>query len=119
LLSHRKLASLNDADLLQTVEKFSELPGVVKREPTLLSLTLKALRNDFAIMASYQHRYSQQKLSLPSLIFGGTTDPHVSLQDLQGWSSLVNIKKNPLLFSGDHFYIFSQLDKILGELFIL
>jgi surfactin synthase thioesterase subunit len=118
-LNHERLTLLSDQDLLQVIEKFSELPEVVKREPTLLGLTLNALRGDFAIMASHQAPPSRQKLLLPSLVFGGTMDSHVSLEDLQSWNSLLTTKKNPLLFTGDHFYIFSQLDKVLGELFSL
>lgn len=119
LLNHQKLSLLNDGELLQAVEKFSALPAVVKREPAFLNLTLNALRNDFALMASYRLRAPLQKLPLPSLVFGGAADANVPLKELEGWNSLVSTKKNPLIFSGDHFYIFTQMDKLLHELFAL
>ncbi|MGZ3803981.1 MAG: thioesterase II family protein [Pseudobdellovibrionaceae bacterium] len=116
LLNHRRLCALNDEELLQAIEKFTELPSLVKKEPAFLGLTLKALRNDFAIMASYQLPHAHQKLNLPSLVFGGTKDSQVSLEDLKKWHPLVETKKDPLLYEGDHFYIFKHMNEILNEL---
>lgn len=118
-LGHERLSTMTDTDLVNEIEKFQELPAIVKREPTFLTMTLRALRNDFSVMASFHNPHRQQKLSIPALVFGGTKDPQVSLQGLSEWQSLVEMKKNPLLFTGDHFYIFSQMSGVLGELFKL
>lgn len=118
-LGHERLSTMSDTELVAEIEKFQELPEVVKREPTILGLTLRALRSDFNIMASFHNPHRQEKLPVPSLVFGGTSDPQVSLQGLLEWQNLVEMKKNPLLFTGDHFYIFSQMPKVLSELFAL
>lgn len=116
---HERLSQMSDIDLVTEIEKFQELPAIVKREPTILALTLKALRSDFAAMASFHNPHREQTLNVPSLIFGGTSDPQVGLQGLLEWQKLVTTKKNPLLFTGDHFYIFSEMPKVLEELFQL
>jgi surfactin synthase thioesterase subunit len=118
-LGHERLSSMTDTDLVNEIEKFQELPAIVKREPTFLTMTLRALRSDFTVMASFHNPHRRQKLPVPSLVFGGTEDPQVSLQGLSEWQSLVETKKNPLLFAGDHFYIFSQMPNVLSELFQL
>lgn len=118
-LGHERLSQMTDTDLVNEIEKFQELPEIVKREPTILGLTLRALRSDFATMASFHNPHREQKLPVPSLVFGGTSDPQVSLQGLSEWQSLVALKKNPLLFTGDHFYIFTEMPKVLEELFQL
>jgi surfactin synthase thioesterase subunit len=118
-LGHARLSTMTDADLVNEIEKFQELPAIVKREPSFLNMTLQALRSDFSVMASFHNPYRQQKLPVPSLIFGGAEDPQVSLQGLSEWQSLVESKKNPLLLPGDHFYIFSQMPNVLSELFKL
>lgn len=115
-LGHERLSTMTDTDLVNEIEKFQELPAIVKREPTFLTMTLRALRNDFSVMASFHNPHRQEKLAVPTLVFGGTDDPQVSLQGLSEWQNLVEAKKNPLLFTGDHFYIFSQMPGVLGEL---
>lgn len=118
-LGHERLSTMTDTDLVTEIEKFQELPAIVKREPTILGLTLRALRSDFATMASFHNPHREQTLPVPSLVFGGASDPQVSLQGLSEWQSLVTLKKNPLLFTGDHFYIFAEMPKVLEELFKL
>jgi surfactin synthase thioesterase subunit len=118
-LGHERLSVMTDTDLVNEIEKFQELPAVVKREPTILGLTLRALRSDFTTMASFHNPHREQTLPVPSLVFGGASDPQVSLQGLSEWQSLVLLKKNPLLFTGDHFYIFTEMPKVLEELFQL
>lgn len=118
-LGHERLSQMSDVDLVNEIEKFQELPAIVKREPTILGLTLRALRSDFATMANFHNPHREQILQVPSLVFGGTSDPQVSLQGLAEWQKLVTVKKNPLLFTGDHFYIFSEMPKVLSELFQL
>jgi len=118
-LRHAHLSQLTDAGLVTEIEKFQKLPAIIKKDPTILALTLNALRSDFETMASFHNPYRQQKLNIPTLVFGGTQDPQVSRQGLLEWQELVHMKKNPLLFTGDHFYIFSEMPKVLGELFQL
>ncbi|MGZ3749151.1 MAG: thioesterase II family protein, partial [Pseudobdellovibrionaceae bacterium] len=60
--------------------------------------------------------HAHQKLNLPSLVFGGTKDSQVSLEDLKKWHPLVETKKDPLLYEGYHFYIFKHMNEILNEL---
>lgn len=116
---YEKIRGLSDHELLVEIEKYSELPEVVKTQPAMLNLTMSALRSDFAIMASFHNPYAQQKLEIPSLIFGGTKDPQVSLEDLSLWQNYVTTRQAPQLYDGDHFYIFAQMPKVLNELLLL
>lgn len=116
LQRYAKFKTLTDPELLVEIEKYSELPELVKSQPALLGLTLTALRSDFEIMASFKNPHSQQKLELPSVVFGGTKDPQVSLQDLSAWQEYVTISHSPYLFEGDHFYIFQNMPSVLDKL---
>ncbi|WP_413290700.1 thioesterase II family protein [Bdellovibrio sp. HCB337] len=110
------MATLSDEALVLEIEKFEALPEVVKREPTILKFTLKALREDFTIMASFKNTHSHEKLAVPSLILGGDSDPQVTEQDLEKWSTLVDTRNKPLMFTGHHFYLFSHFEKAVSNL---
>lgn len=116
---HQNFSAMSDQDLLKEIEKFSELPEVVKKQPALLAQTLRALRADFTVMASFHNPHRNHKLETPTLVFGGTEDKQVTPENLESWRPLVELKKNPLLFAGDHFYIFNNMSQILKELFSL
>lgn len=113
---YHKMVALSDEELILEIEKFETLPEVVKREPTLLKITLNALRSDFALMASFKNSYSQQKLMVPTLILGADADPQVPAQDLDLWSGLVDMREKPLIFPGHHFYLFSHLEEAVKNL---
>lgn len=114
-----KLAALSEEALLQEVEKFAPLPEIVKKEPMMMKMTLKALRDDFTLMASFDNPHAHERLLLPSIVMGGDSDSQVSVKDLETWSTLVETRNRPLLFPGHHFYIFSHFERALSNLLTL
>jgi len=118
-IGHERLVAMSDQDLVVEIEKFQELPAVVKRDPAILGLTLRALRNDFQVMTSFENIHRAEVLPVPTLVFGGNRDPQVSVRELEEWRGLVNMQREPVVYAGDHFYIFSQMRSVMTELLAL
>jgi surfactin synthase thioesterase subunit len=86
--------------ILELDPEFSE----VLDKPELLQMTLPSCRADFAVV--HQWRPTQRPpLSVPITAFGGTDDPRVRPEALQGWASHTTSAYSMQLFEGGHFYL--------------
>jgi surfactin synthase thioesterase subunit len=95
---------LDDEELGRALGEWGGLPPEVLHEPELLSLTIPAVRSDFAIAAEYSCAYRRSDLGLPVVAIGGDCDPVVAADDLAAWSKHTTAASAVRVIPGDHFY---------------
>ncbi len=113
--ARRRISTLSQAELLEEIESFSPIPGVVKDNPEILRMAVQVIRNDLSLMESYEHRRSGV-LSVPTIVLGGSKDPKITPDILENWRTLVAVEGNVKIYPGEHFFIFNYLDEVIQEL---
>lgn len=100
----RNLHELPEADFLAAVIELNGIPNQVLQEPGLLELISPALRADFAVCETYQHR-PEPELRCSISVFGGVADPTTTPEWLNGWRSHTGGRFTLRLYPGDHFFL--------------
>lgn len=108
-----KMTHLSDPDFLNAIEVFQPLPEVIKRNKVALELTVRTLKSDFKIIESFPPSGTYFANKAAGYLFGGTDDKSVTEDELAEWFEKLNIDGGPILFPGDHFYIFKNMDAII------
>ena len=73
-------------------------------DPEFLKSILPLMRRDFPLLQGYRFQ-PNSPLDCPITAFGGTEDPIVSREALQGWGEQTSSPFNVVLFAGDHFFL--------------
>jgi len=81
-----------------------------------MELLLPTLRADFEAVENYRHTPTDFPLDCPIVAFGGLDDPRVSQNRLEAWSVQTSSRFKSIYFSGDHFFINTAKDKIVGSI---
>lgn len=113
---HPPIHGLPDAEFLKAVEDFNGIPSEVLNFPELLEILLPVLRADFEMAESYRFSPNIASLDIPIIVLGGTDDPRVSKEQLEGWSAQTNSGFKSIYFPGDHFYINDAKDELIGSI---
>lgn len=108
----RALSRLPDDELIRELENYKGTPASVLENRELMELILPRLRADATLFDDYCYE-DRGLLPCPITAFGGTDDAHVSVEELLGWSELTD-EFGHRLFDGDHFFIHSHRDEVLG-----
>lgn len=108
--------TLTDPEFVNALRKFNGIPSEIVNNPKIIELLLPTLRADFEAVESYQHDSSERPLSCPIVVFGGSNDPRVSQERMEGWASLTRSRFTSIYFPGDHFYINSVKDEIVQSI---
>jgi surfactin synthase thioesterase subunit len=88
---------------ISEVEKLNGTPPEILSNNELLEFLIPLLRADFRIAAEYQADVCP--LECPIMVLGGTDDAVVSIDRLNAWSDLSEVKMTLLFIPGDHFFI--------------
>lgn len=81
----------------------------------LMTLMIPVLRADFHVADTYRWRPGPP-LGCPITAFGSPDDPEVSMTQLHGWARHTGIGFAARLFPGDHFFLHTARDAVLGQL---
>jgi medium-chain acyl-[acyl-carrier-protein] hydrolase len=100
----KKIFDLPDASFIEELRKYNGTPELILQNEELRSLILPILRADITMFDCYKPG-PKSRLDCPVTAFGGTDDPYVYPEDLQGWKDTTNSTFNYHVFSGDHFFI--------------
>lgn len=100
----KKIYDLPEAGFIEELRKYNGTSELVLQNEELRSLILPILRADITMFDCYR-AVPKPRLDCPVTAFGGTDDPYVFPEDLQGWKDTTNSSFNCHLFSGDHFFI--------------
>ncbi|HEY9132660.1 MAG TPA: alpha/beta fold hydrolase [Dyella sp.] len=106
---------MNDADLLQAVAAYNGTPREVLEHPELMQLLLPLMRDDFAILETYEYTQGAP-LNYPLTALGARDDPNVPPEALAAWVEQAGSGFEERLFSGDHFFIHPHKQAIIDLL---
>lgn len=110
-----EIKEYNDEELKKELISLNGIPEEFKKNENLLKLFLPVIRSDIALLETYDYK-DDYKFSMPISVFGGALDRSVPVADLQEWNRLSDDYCKIYTFTGDHFFIFSEQDKLLSEI---
>lgn len=111
----KSLHLLPDDALVQRLREFNGTPPEVLGHQALMRLMLPILRADFAMLGSYRYREAGP-LDVPMTIFGGRHDHTTPADVLESWVDETTRRARTVWIDGDHFFINSHRDALLGEI---
>lgn len=109
---HPPIHALSNDEFLAALQKLNGIPSELLRQPEAIQLLLPIVRADFEAIEIYQF-VSDHPLEIPIVAIGGSYDPRVSRERLEGWSTQTNASFKLHIFDGDHFFIHTEKEKIL------
>jgi acyl transferase domain-containing protein/surfactin synthase thioesterase subunit len=99
-----KRHSLPEKQFIEEVRRYGGTPEAVFKNKELLSLVIKILRADLALIETYQY-LEQSPLECHISAFGGYGDPEISESDMQAWAKETSGNFDLNMFDGDHFFV--------------
>jgi medium-chain acyl-[acyl-carrier-protein] hydrolase len=103
----RLLHRLPDIELIEAVAEFGGLPEELREDPEMRAEILPALRADFTALETFEY-VGGAPLPMPIIAMGGSADPVVTRQALQGWRRHTARRFSLSLLPGGHFYLTSS-----------
>lgn len=114
-LRERSRATLDDTELLRTLESFGATPKEILGHPEYLKMVLPVLRADFNLIDTYVMPEDCQA-HFPITAYAGTADPHVPPQRMDAWKRWAAPGFLCRIFAGDHFYLNQQRVPLIQDL---
>ncbi|MFC3653376.1 thioesterase II family protein [Dyella humi] len=112
----RSRATLNDTELLRTLESFGATPSEILGHPEYLKVVLSVLRADFNLIDSYVVPEGSA-FRLPITAYAGTADAHITPTRILAWERWALPGFACRSFEGDHFYLNHQRIALIDDLF--
>ena len=106
------LHRLPSAAFLAAIERLGGLPTEILADVEMVDLILPALRADFAVCETYEHRV-EPPLPCGISAFGGRSDPTTTPGQLAGWQAESGGRFTSRLYDGDHFFLHVHTGPIL------
>jgi len=97
------------------VEQLRQLGGLATDDPTLLRAVLPALEADATVYRNYIYT-EDEPFAFPVRAYGGTGDPNIRCEHLQGWGAQTTGAFQVRTFPGGHFYLNSCREEVLAAL---
>lgn len=101
-------------EFLAEVLRLNGIPEELAREEGFMDMALPSLRADFQICQTYVFS-AGDLLPVPIHVFGGTSDPDVTEQHLQGWETHTTAGSSLMLIRGDHFFIDTSTQEVVDR----
>jgi len=112
---HFSLHALPDPEFLDALKNLNGIPNEIIQDEEALALLFPQLRADFELIETYRYKPGES-LSCPIIAFGGLGDPRTSRSQLEGWAVHTSSHFESCFFSGDHFFIHQDREKILQKI---
>jgi medium-chain acyl-[acyl-carrier-protein] hydrolase len=94
---------LPDAEFVRAIAgRYGALPQALLDDPEMRQMVISILRGDLELVDT--HRWSSEAVGVPLTIFGGTSDPWTSRDELHQWQQYASRGSNVQWFPGDHFF---------------
>ena len=110
---HPPIHSLPDSEFLESLRKLNGIPSEVLQHPEMMQLLTPMIRDDFEAVETYRFKQGENPLGCSIIAFGGTEDPRVSRERLEGWTHQTSSRFESIYFPGDHFFVNSAKESIL------
>ena len=94
----------SDSALLDELRRLEGVPPEVLDNPEVLRVVLPSLRADAALYRNYVYE-AEPPLSCSLHVYGGTDDPNITREHLQGWNEQTTAACTLRLFPGGHFFL--------------
>jgi surfactin synthase thioesterase subunit len=108
-------ATLSDAELLQTLERFGGTPKEILGHPEYLQMVLSVLRADLNLIDSYVAPEGSG-FRLPITAYAGSADTHITPMRILAWERWALPGFVCRSFEGDHFYLNHQRTALIDDL---
>ena len=112
------LSQVTDVDLVREMRRRGTLPTRLAAEPSLMALTMPAVRADIALGASMQarRRPTNPLLTCPLVLFAGADDATAPIDAMQEWSRLTSGETTQQrVFPGNHFFFDTHGSDLAAE----
>ena len=107
--------NLPEDQFLEEVRRLNGTPKDVLDHPELMQLIMPLLRADFAVCQTYLHTV-EEPLASPITVLGGLQDHDITRESLEGWRAHTSAAFRLRMVQGDHFFINTAPDVILGAI---
>lgn len=107
------LHQADDQALLDDVRQQSEEMSLVLDDPSLRSLFMPALREDYRLIEQY-HCDTPMMLDCPITVLRGDGDDEVNEAEAAAWQSVSACPLGTYVFPGGHFYLVAQQAQLLA-----
>ncbi|UII27565.1 alpha/beta fold hydrolase [Fulvivirga maritima] len=108
---NRKISQLPDQEFFHSLKGYSGLPEELIRNPKAFHLFSSYIRSDFKAVETYRY-YKSLPLPIPLSVLIGSDD-YVTPGMAYAWSKETRKDFDVQVFTGDHFYIFSNKDLLI------
>ena len=110
------LHELGDEAFIEAVTRqYGGMPAEVLAHLELLALVMPALRADMTMIETYVST-TTDPLACPIVAYGGAQDQVVGVNTLLGWQRHTRAGFEYECFDGDHFYLQTRRDELLGAI---
>jgi medium-chain acyl-[acyl-carrier-protein] hydrolase len=113
--SSSPLHALPDPALIDVLTRLGGTPQAILQHTELMNVVLPILRADLTLCETYIYT-PEPPLDCPIAVFGGEQDSMVSKQELQEWRKQTRSAFTLYMLPGDHFFLQSQQNLLLGTL---
>lgn len=107
--------ALSESEFINSLKELNGIPQEILNNTGVLNLFIPTLRADFELIEGYEYK-PDKPLDIPIFAFGGSNDPHVSREQLEGWAMQTNARFESKYFEGDHFFINTTRKSIINEI---
>lgn len=108
----KPIHALSHDDFFEEIDRINGTPRAVLENKELAELILPILRADFQVCETWSFDV-EDVLNIPLRVFGGLSDPGVSMEDIDAWELRSSSDFKRHMFPGDHFFINPHKDKLL------
>jgi len=105
---------LNDTEFIEKVLNMGGMEASFFENPSLTKLFLPILRADLCVVETYCYTEKKQPLHVDISVFFSPNDMWTDIRYINRWSDFTSGSFSLYNFTGDHFFIFKNEDKITG-----
>jgi medium-chain acyl-[acyl-carrier-protein] hydrolase len=114
-LARTPMPPLSDKEFIEKLRRWQGLSESVLQNAELMEFLLPVLRADFEACDTYEYS-PEVPLDCPLIMYGGSEDQAVALEDLQAWSTHTSKSFSVSMLPGNHFFIQSHRTLLLERI---
>ncbi|MFJ3724045.1 thioesterase II family protein [Streptomyces sp. NPDC090045] len=108
----RAHTTVTQEDAVRLLRDGGSTPEWVLRDPDMLAHVTRVLRADIALSREAAAGFEDVRLDVPLHVLGGTADPLVPHEPLDGWAGHTTGPCRVRRFAGDHFFLLAQEHRV-------
>jgi medium-chain acyl-[acyl-carrier-protein] hydrolase len=105
--------ALPEPELIAELREYGGMQPEILAEPELLEYFLPILRADLEVSETYRVA-ATDTIATPIVALGGTEDPFVNREELEGWAALTTGGAEARFVDGGHFFIHDRRAEVLA-----